>query len=205
MDKRGRPLNLSSATTCKRVSLITSLPFITIKSWSSVIEIHPVSFLRKPYTAKLKNFLDALKQCGVAKVSWGKVNIHLLSDNVALASNLAVRYSAQGDVIEKVDATNRLHRYNKQRKIAVFSVHSAKIWSVLAVCNRFLLLSNLAPPSLMSCLVKLSTRLLKNYLRGFSLAKTVSPTFFNSLLAILYQYPWNLLAIDSGNSQPVLR
>lgn len=73
--------------------------------------------------SQIEVFLDSLKKRGVSKVNWQKVDIHLLSNNMALASNVAIRYNKQGEVVDRVGASYTLSKHDKGWRIAAFSVH----------------------------------------------------------------------------------
>lgn len=70
-------------------------------------------------------FLDSLKKRGVAKVNWQKVDIHLLGSNMALASNVAIRYNKHGDVIDRVGASYTVYKQDEEWRIAAFAIHNA--------------------------------------------------------------------------------
>jgi hypothetical protein len=69
-------------------------------------------------------FLSGLKEKGVDKVAWEKVDIKLLADNIALASNVAVRYLANGDVYDRAGATYFLNKNPEGWKITAFALHT---------------------------------------------------------------------------------
>lgn len=73
--------------------------------------------------SQIEVFLDSLKKRGVSKVNWQKVDIHLLSNNMALASNVAIRYNKQGEVVDRVGASYTLSKQDKGWRIAAFAVH----------------------------------------------------------------------------------
>lgn len=70
------------------------------------------------------SFLTNLKNKGVVKVNWETVEIQLLADNIALASNVAVRYLDNGDIYNKVGATYFLNKSPSGWKISAFAVHT---------------------------------------------------------------------------------
>ncbi|NVJ51551.1 MAG: hypothetical protein HWE13_10610 [Gammaproteobacteria bacterium] len=72
---------------------------------------------------QVEKFLDRLKSRGVTKVNWQKVDIHLLGNNMALASNVAIRYNQAGEVVDRVGASYTLYQLNNQWKIAAFAIH----------------------------------------------------------------------------------
>lgn len=73
--------------------------------------------------SQIEVFLASLKKRGVSSVEWQKVDIHLLSNNMALASNVAVRYNKQGEVVDRVGASYTLSKQDKGWRIAAFAVH----------------------------------------------------------------------------------
>lgn len=74
---------------------------------------------------QVERFLSALKENGVASVRWEKVHVSLLGDTLALASNVAVRYTEKGDVYNRVGATYYLFKTEQGWRISAFSVHDA--------------------------------------------------------------------------------
>jgi len=70
-------------------------------------------------------FLDSLKKRGVSKVNWEKVDIHMLGDNMALASNVAIRHNKQGKVVDRVGASYHLYQQDGEWKIVAFAIHSS--------------------------------------------------------------------------------
>jgi len=69
-------------------------------------------------------FLNTLKAKGVNKVAWEKVNIKLLANNIALASNVAVRYLANGEVYDRAGATYFLNKASQGWEISAFALHA---------------------------------------------------------------------------------
>lgn len=69
-------------------------------------------------------FLSGLKEKGVNKVAWEKVDVKLLSENIALASNVAVRYLANGDVYDRAGATYFINKNPEGWKITAFALHT---------------------------------------------------------------------------------
>ena len=74
---------------------------------------------------QIEVFLDGLKERGVVKVQWEKVEIHLLGDNMALASNIAIRYNANDEVVDRVGASYTLHQSDDEWNIIAFAIHEA--------------------------------------------------------------------------------
>lgn len=70
------------------------------------------------------DFLTALKAKGVKRVAWEKVDIQLLASNIALASNVAVRYLANGEVYDRAGATYFLNKSPKGWEISAFALHA---------------------------------------------------------------------------------
>ena len=73
--------------------------------------------------SQIEVFLDSLKNRGVSNVNWQKVDIHLLSNKMALASNVAIRYNQQGKVVDRVGASYTLSKHDQGWRIAAFAVH----------------------------------------------------------------------------------
>lgn len=69
-------------------------------------------------------FLDSLKSKGVKSVIWESVDITLLDSNLALASNVAVRYNDKRETISRVGATYFLNKINGEWRITAFAVHN---------------------------------------------------------------------------------
>jgi hypothetical protein len=80
-------------------------------------------------------FLTNLKNKGVVKVNWETVEIQLLADNIALASNVAVRYLDNGDIYNKVGATYFLNKSSTGWKISAFAVHAPE--NSIKLLNKF--------------------------------------------------------------------
>ncbi|GAA4353271.1 hypothetical protein GCM10023150_21740 [Kangiella taiwanensis] len=72
---------------------------------------------------QVKVFLDSLKAKGVHNVQWESTNIQILDTNLAVVSNIAVRYLINGDIHNKVGATYFVNKYKGEWKISAFSVH----------------------------------------------------------------------------------
>ena len=68
-------------------------------------------------------FLSDLKSKGVRKVDWENIEIKLLADHIALASNVAVRYNQNGNVYNRVGATYFLNKSSEGWRISAFAVH----------------------------------------------------------------------------------
>lgn len=69
-------------------------------------------------------FLTQLKAKGVSKVAWETVEVKLLADNIALASNVAVRYLANGEVYDRAGATYFLNKAATGWEISAFALHA---------------------------------------------------------------------------------
>ena len=69
-------------------------------------------------------FLAGLKSKGVKKIAWENVEIQLLANNIALASNIAVRYLGDGSIYNKVGATYFLNKSSTGWSISAFAIHS---------------------------------------------------------------------------------
>ncbi|MGI2259344.1 hypothetical protein [Shewanella sp. GXUN23E] len=77
------------------------------------------------FVQQAKGFLGNLKQQGVASVGWESVDISILGDNLALASNVALRIKSDGSLFNRIGATYLLKRTDKGWRIAAFAVHRA--------------------------------------------------------------------------------
>lgn len=73
---------------------------------------------------QVQSFLDSLKAKGVARVSWETVDIKMLDTNLALVSNVAVRYLDNDDIYNKVGATYFVNKHNNEWRISAFAVHN---------------------------------------------------------------------------------
>ena len=71
-------------------------------------------------------FLNNLSKNGVHKVSWREVNVRLLDEKLAMASNVAVRYIQSGDIYNQVGATYMLNKLDGEWRISTFAVHDAQ-------------------------------------------------------------------------------
>lgn len=69
-------------------------------------------------------FLTQLKAKGVSKVAWETVEVKLLANNIALASNVAVRYLANGEVYDRAGATYFLNKAATGWEISAFALHA---------------------------------------------------------------------------------
>ncbi|QYJ75497.1 hypothetical protein [Shewanella sp. FJAT-52076] len=78
------------------------------------------------FSTQIQGFLDSLRAKGVARVRWQKVNIRLLDSQLALASNVAERFRADGSRYNLVGATYLLSKQDGQWQIAAFAVHDDK-------------------------------------------------------------------------------
>ncbi|WP_105189925.1 DUF6841 family protein [Pseudoalteromonas sp. T1lg48] len=83
----------------------------------------PQSIDAPSFVMQVSKFLDNLKHQGAASVNWQQVNIRLIDENIAIATNLAVRYRDNGEVFNKVGATYFLYKTGKNWRIASFAVH----------------------------------------------------------------------------------
>lgn len=83
----------------------------------------PVILTPESMNKGVTGFLNGLKEKGVNKVAWEKVEIKLLAENIALASNVAVRYLANGEVYDRAGATYFLNKNPKGWEITAFALH----------------------------------------------------------------------------------
>lgn len=72
---------------------------------------------------QVQSFLDRLKSQGVNRVKWESVSVKPLDDNLAVVSNVAVRFRQDGTVHNRVGATYFVSKHNAQWLIATFAVH----------------------------------------------------------------------------------
>lgn len=75
--------------------------------------------------SQIEVFLDSLKKRGVTKVNWQKVDIHMLGSNMALVSNIAIRYNKHGNVIDRVGASYTIYKHDEEWRISSFAIHNA--------------------------------------------------------------------------------
>ncbi|MCH4296098.1 hypothetical protein MJ923_17450 [Shewanella sp. 3B26] len=78
------------------------------------------------FSTQIQGFLDSLKAKGVARVRWQKVDVRLLDSQLALASNVAERFRADGSRYNLVGATYLLSKQDGHWQIAAFAVHDDK-------------------------------------------------------------------------------
>ena len=76
------------------------------------------------FNQQIPVFLDGLSKKGVHKVNWREVNVQILDEKLAMASNVAVRYTKAGDIVNEVGATYMLNKLNGEWRISTFAVHS---------------------------------------------------------------------------------
>lgn len=76
------------------------------------------------FNQQIPLFLEGLSKKGVHKVNWREVNVQLLDDKLAMASNVAVRYTKTGDIVNEVGATYMLNKLDGEWRISTFAVHS---------------------------------------------------------------------------------
>ena len=67
---------------------------------------------------------ENLKARGYEHSDWLEMQIKFLDDNIALVSNVAVYYNAEGEELERAAGTYTLHKADDLWKIAVVIVHS---------------------------------------------------------------------------------
>ena len=77
------------------------------------------------FNQQIPVFLNGLSKKGVHKVNWREVNVQLLDDKLAMASNIAVRYTKTGDIVNEVGATYMLNKLDGEWRISTFAVHSS--------------------------------------------------------------------------------
>ncbi|WMN60704.1 hypothetical protein NI389_05215 [Pseudoalteromonas xiamenensis] len=75
--------------------------------------------------SQIQQFLTALKARGVTHVNWQKVDIHLLGEHMALASNIAIRRDKNADIVDVVGASYTLYKQEQGWRIVAFAIHSA--------------------------------------------------------------------------------
>ncbi len=68
-------------------------------------------------------FLSRLKQQGVASVRWESSEIDLLGAQVALVKNVAIRFTEEETVFNRVGATYLVQKGESGWRIAAFSIH----------------------------------------------------------------------------------
>ncbi|MCC2616522.1 hypothetical protein LJ739_09745 [Aestuariibacter halophilus] len=73
---------------------------------------------------QVQGFLDRLKGQGVASVNWESVSVKPLGENMAVVSNVAVRYRDDGSVHNRVGATYFVSKLADQWRIGAFAVHT---------------------------------------------------------------------------------
>lgn len=92
------------------------------------VPISPLDDTQK-IAAGSQRFLDSLVSQGVAHIEWQKVNIELLTEVTAYASNVGVRYKKDGKVLNKAAADYLIVKTPQGWKIAALvlrSVNEAK-------------------------------------------------------------------------------
>lgn len=95
----------------------------TIMVMSSSVD--PYTIDATQFYQNTQTFLDNLQKKGVQKVGWVDMNIHLIDNNLAVASNRAARYLANGEEYNQVGVTYLLRKRNNEWRITAFTVHNA--------------------------------------------------------------------------------
>ena len=73
----------------------------------------------------LTEFIDRLRAMGAARSEWAESHVKQLSDTLAVAGIVVVRYKADGEELERVGWTYLLHKTSGGWKIAVLAGHPA--------------------------------------------------------------------------------
>ncbi|NVJ61481.1 MAG: hypothetical protein HWE27_13880 [Gammaproteobacteria bacterium] len=76
------------------------------------------------FNVQVTSFLDSLINQGVTYVTWESKDIKFLDKNIAVVSNIAIRYKGNGDVYNRVGATYFVNKLSNEWRIAAFAVHS---------------------------------------------------------------------------------
>src|SRR5262249_38058930 len=94
------------------VTFITTQGVVSRSSHADVIPI-------------LTQFFERLKVTAATRSEWADAHVKRLSDVLAIASIIVVRYNAEGHEVERVGWTYLLHRTGGRWKIAVLAAHPA--------------------------------------------------------------------------------
>jgi hypothetical protein len=84
-----------------------------------------IQTLRDYYAATLTQFFERLKALGAARSDWADFHVKQLSDVLVVAGIVVVRYSAEGQELERVGWTYLLQNTTDGWKIAVLANHPA--------------------------------------------------------------------------------
>jgi ketosteroid isomerase-like protein len=104
----------------QRVALLCHEPFMLVSS------ARTSSFgTRADIESWLKPLFAGLKERGYARSEWTPLQVKVLTNGVAIASALIVRYKTDGQEMERFGATYFLRRTNDGWKVAVFTRHDA--------------------------------------------------------------------------------
>ena len=71
----------------------------------------------------LGRFLNNLKQNGVTKFEWTTLQVKALNDRVAVASNIATRFKADGTVFNTASATLIAHKTDGKWQVLMLNLH----------------------------------------------------------------------------------
>ncbi len=80
---------------------------------------------RTDASAVLTEFIERLGAMGAARSEWAESHVKQLSDTLAVAGIVVVRYKADGQELERVGWTYLLHKTGGGWKIAVLAGHPA--------------------------------------------------------------------------------
>ncbi len=69
-------------------------------------------------------FVDNLRKNSVAKIVWEKLQVRSLTDNKALAINIANAMDAQGNIVTRLSTLYILHKEDSHWKISAIQPHS---------------------------------------------------------------------------------
>jgi len=71
-----------------------------------------------------ESFVTMLEQRGVTRLEWKDVDLHLLTDNKALANNFAQGIGQDGEIVYETVSLYLLHRDDSGWRISLFSPYS---------------------------------------------------------------------------------
>lgn len=83
----------------------------------------PVVMSKEQMQGLLSNFLNQQKQKGIVKFEWETFQVHMFSDSLAIASNVAARYDENDKLIDRASAMMQAQLTDSGWKIISLTIH----------------------------------------------------------------------------------
>jgi len=93
----------------------------------------PVVMSQEKMHGLLRNFLNQQKQKGIVKFEWETFQVHMFSDSLAIASNVAARYDRNDKLVDRASALMQAKLTDSGWKINSLTIHDHK--KVLPLSN----------------------------------------------------------------------